>query len=225
MARLAQHVLCCRCGGGRPWRALASSSALDTVRSDSAICDRNLVIYLLTICSLRPRPPPHWRSSLRADLHLPTRKERSSSRREDRAALREPPHSIATLISCSCTAFKLRFATSRIQPRFARHTLASQRKVYGGVGNVCMMMGRVPRCANNIDRSSCRYSSRRILSTYLHHRISTAHRKHAIVIITTSTGSLHLPIRPSVAIPSDSTTSLSLLELRTIFKPLRSRNQ
>ena len=124
---------------------------------------------------------------MRADLHSRTRLERLSARREDRAALREPPHSIATLVSCSCTALKLRFATSRIQPRFARHTLASQREVYGGVGNVCMMMGKALRCANNVDWFSRRYSSRRILSACLHCRVSTAHRTHPMAVIITRT--------------------------------------
>ena len=111
-----------------------------------------------------------------------------------------------------------------VQPRFARHTLVSWREVYRGVENVCLMMGRVLRCANNIDRSSCRYSSRRILQVppCLHYSISMTHRTHATTGIKTSLTSV---VRPSVAIPSDSMTSLSLVELHTTFKPLRSRTQ
>ena len=89
------------------------------------------------------------------------------------------------------------------------------------------MTGRVPRCANNIDRSSCCYSSRRInlqVPPCLRYRISMTHRTHATTGITTSPMTLTSVIRPSVAIPSDSTTSLSLVELHTTFKPLRSRN-
>ena len=162
---------------------------------------------------------------MRADLHSRTRLERLSARREDRAALREPHHSIATLVSCSCTALKLRFATSRIQPGFARHTLASQREVYGGVGNVCMMMGKALRCANNVDWFSRRYSSRRILSTCLHCRVSTAHRTHPMAVIITRTKNLPSLIQSPSAIPSNLTLGSSLLKLRTIFKPSRSRNQ
>ena len=141
------------------------------------------------------------------------------------SSLNSPLRTVSTSFKLQVQMRNFKHSTFNVQPRFARHTLVPRRADIG-VENVCVMMGRALRCANNTDRSSCRYSSCRVLSTCLHHRTPTAHRKHAIVIITMSTGSLHLFIRPSVAISSDSTTGLSLLELRTsIFKPLQSRSQ
>ena len=81
------------------------------------------------------------------------------------------------------------------------------------------------RCANNINLSSCRYSSRRVLSVCLYHRVSTAYHAHVTVAVKTSTKNLPSPARLLTAMPSDSMTGISLLKLRPSFNPLPSRDQ
>ena len=88
VARSAQRVLCCRCGGG-PWRAR-----------------RRLTRFSPLVINLRHRPRPPLKA-LRADVHPCTRQERSPARREIRQLL-------ANLLARSPTVFtpRLGCATS-----------------------------------------------------------------------------------------------------------------
>ena len=202
---------------------MASSSALDTVRSDSAICDRDLVIYsqsaLFNHDHLRTGGPlcvqtsPHTlgkSSGLHAEgidqlfAHLHTRSPLSYR-------VRAP--------QLRCATSSVQRSTFDVQPRLSRSTLVS-RRADRGVYERSMVTGRFSRCANNIDRLPPRYSSHRVLSTCLHYRTSMAHRTHATIVFITSTKSLHPPIQSPSTAPSDLTSGSFLFELRTIFEPL-----
>ena len=134
---------------------------------------------------------------MRADIHPPTRQGRSSSRREDRTALRDFPRSaIAPLVPFRAppwsSAAQLQAYGLELQALVAH--IVSQRADRGGF-RLSTASSWSTRCTNNFDRLLPRGSSRRVLSPCLYHRVSTAHRTHSMIIITTSRWNPPSPIR------------------------------
>ena len=166
---------------------------------------------------------------MRADHHSRTRQEQWSAHKEDLSGPREYfPHSIASSnrvhvlpwpgsSTAQLRAFdlELRVLSTHIVSR------KSDREVY----ELRTATSWSIWCANNIDLFSRRYSSRYILFITSHRRVPTAPRTHPMAIIITSTKNLPSLIHLPSAIPNNSTLGSPLLKLRTIFKPLPSRNQ
>ena len=108
-------------------------------------------------------------SSLRADSHPPTRQGRSSARREDRAAPRDFPRSIVPSYRVRVPPWS---SSAQLQAYCLELQVLSAHMVFQRVDRGGFELSTATswsiRCANNIDRFSRRYSSRRIPSVCLY---------------------------------------------------------
>ena len=126
-------------------------------------------------------------SSLRADSHPPTRRGRSSARREDRAAPRDFPRSIVPSYRVRVLPWS---SSAQLQAYCLELQVLSAHMVFQRVDRGGFELGtatsRPIRCAT-ISIDPLVVTHRAVsLSICLHFRTSTIHRTHAMAITTTS---------------------------------------